>query len=125
MEGQKKNSVDERSDKDIVYSKAIKAGKRIYYLDVKKSKKGELFLAITESKKIFQGEGENAQYTFEKHKIFLYKEDFEKFSDGLKDVLSFIYQRQTPETPTTTESVENVEENEPMISDEIKIDIDF
>ena len=59
MEGQKKTSVDERSDKDIVYSKAIKAGKRIYYLDVKKSKKGELFLAITESKKIFQGEGEN------------------------------------------------------------------
>lgn len=125
MEGQKKNSVDERGDKDIVYSKAIKAGKRIYYLDVKKSKKGELFLAITESKKIFQGEGENAQYTFEKHKIFLYKEDFEKFSDGLKDVLNFIYQRQAPETPNATESVENVEENEPIISDEIKIDIDF
>ena len=125
MEGQKKTSVDERSDKDIVYSKAIKAGKRIYYLDVKKSKKGELFLAITESKKIFQGEGENAQYTFEKHKIFLYKEDFEKFSDGLKDVLNYIYQRQAPETPIATESVENAEENEPIISDEIKIDIDF
>jgi len=125
MEGQKKTSVDERSDKDIVYSKAIKAGKRIYYLDVKKSKKGELFLAITESKKIFQGEGENAQYTFEKHKIFLYKEDFEKFSDGLKDVLNYIYQRQAPETPIATGSVENVEGNEPIISDEIKIDIDF
>jgi len=83
MEGQKKKSVDETSDKDIVYSQAVKAGKRIYYLDVKKSKKGELFLAITESKKIVQGEGDNAQFSYEKHKIFIYKEDFEKFREGL------------------------------------------
>lgn len=125
MEGQKKKSVDETSDKDIVYSQAVKAGKRIYYLDVKKSKKGELFLAITESKKIIQGEGDNAQFSFEKHKIFIYKEDFEKFSDGLKDVLNYIYQRQAPESPISTEPVKDGEGNEPIISDEIKIDIDF
>ena len=125
MEGQKKKSVDETSDKDIVYSQAVKAGKRIYYLDVKKSKKGELFLAITESKIIVQREGDNAQFSYEKHKIFIYKEDFEKFSEGLKDVLNYIYQRQAPESPTSTKVVKDVEGDEPIISDEIKIDIDF
>ena len=58
-------------EKDIVYSEAVKAGKRIYYLDVKRNRKGELFLAITESKKIATGEGPDTPYTFEKHKIFL------------------------------------------------------
>ena len=79
MEEQKKRHSDvEKSEKDIVYSQAIKAGKRIYYLDVKMNRKDELFLAITESKKIITGEGEEAQVNFEKHKIFLYKEDLEK-----------------------------------------------
>ena len=84
-----------------------------------------MFLAITESKKIVQGEGDNAQFSYEKHKIFIYKEDFEKFSEGLKDVLNYIYQRQAPESPTSTKAVKDVEGNEPIISDEIKIDIDF
>lgn len=75
-------------DKEILYSKAIKAGKRIYYLDVKKNLKNDLFLAITESKKIQPKE--NVQSLFEKHKIFLYKEDFDKFLDGLNDVIGFI-----------------------------------
>ena len=71
------------NEKDIVYSQAIKAGKRIYYLDVKRNRKGELFLAITESKKIATGEGPDTPYTFEKHKIFLYQEDFTKFIGAL------------------------------------------
>jgi hypothetical protein len=75
-------------DKEILYSKAIKAGKRIYYLDVKKNLKNDLFLAITESKKVQPKE--NTQSLFEKHKIFLYKEDFDKFLDGLNDVIGFI-----------------------------------
>ena len=52
------------NDKEIIFSKAIKAGKRIYYLDVKKNRKGELFLAITESKKTDYGEGDNAKVNF-------------------------------------------------------------
>ena len=82
MEEKKKSVVD--GDKEIVFSKAIKAGKRIYYLDVKKNRKDEMFLAITESKKIVSGEGDDSQVSFEKHKIFLYKEDFEKFTNGLQ-----------------------------------------
>jgi hypothetical protein len=78
-------------DKEIVYSKAIKAGKRIYYLDVKKNLKDDLFIAITESKRNLSKDGE--QVTFEKHKIFLYKEDFDKFLEGMKDIIEFIKER--------------------------------
>ena len=78
------------NEKDIVYSQAVKAGKRIYYLDVKRNRRGELFLSITESKKIATGEGPDAPFTFEKHKIFLYKEDFEKFAEGHEEVIKYI-----------------------------------
>ena len=91
MEDFKKKSGLDVSDKEIVFSQSIKAGKRIYYLDVKKNRKDEMFLAITESKKIVTGEGDESQVSFEKHKIFLYKEDFEKFMNGLQQAIgSFI-----------------------------------
>ena len=81
-------------EKDIVYSQAIKAGKRIYYLDVKRNKRDELFLSITESKKKVAGEGPDASYTFEKHKIFLYQEDFSKFISGLSKSIGYIHENQ-------------------------------
>ena len=125
MEQLKKRNFEERNDKDIVYSQAVKAGKRIYYLDVKRSRKNELFLAITESKKIVNGEGDNAQFSFEKHKIFLYKEDFEKFSDALKNVLGYIYQRQAPVANEEANLNSEDAQNDTSLGDEIKIDIDF
>ena len=82
------------NDKEIVFSKSIKAGKRIYYLDVKKNRKDEMFLAITESKKVVTGEGEDAQVSFEKHKIFLYREDFEKLMNGLNEAINFSNQKE-------------------------------
>ena len=112
-EFKKKSAAD--GDKEIVFSKAIKAGKRIYYLDVKKNRKEEMFLAITESKKIVSGEGDDAQVSFEKHKIFLYKEDFEKFMDGLHQAIQYIESDGNEDLPLSEES--NTEE--------IKIDIDF
>ncbi len=122
-EFKKKGAVD--ADKEIVFSRAIKAGKRIYYLDVKKNRKDEMFLAITESKKVVSGEGEDSQVSFEKHKIFLYKEDFEKFMNGLHEAIGFIEQEQGPIEPKHGNSnAENETEAAPM-SDEIKIDIDF
>ena len=89
MDELKKKSAVE-ADKEIVFSKSIKAGKRIYYLDVKKNRKEEMFLAITESKKIVSGEGDDSQVSFEKHKIFLYQEDFDKFTSGLNEVMTYI-----------------------------------
>ena len=128
MEEKKKSVVD--GDKEIVFSKAIKAGKRIYYLDVKKNRKDEMFLAITESKKIVSGEGDDSQVSFEKHKIFLYKEDFEKFTNGLQQAIQFITDEQGPIEPHHSEHMpeekrtEN-ESEEALSSSEIKIDIDF
>lgn len=90
----KKKNGGESNDKEIVFSQAIKAGKRIYYLDVKKNRKDEMFLAITESKKIVSGEGEDSQVSFEKHKIFLYQEDFDKFMNGLEQSIHFIQSQQ-------------------------------
>ena len=91
MEDLTNKSIFGSGDKEIVYSKAIKAGKRIYYLDVKKNLKEDLFIAITESKRNQSKEGE--PITFEKHKIFLYKEDFDKFMEGMNDIISFIKEK--------------------------------
>jgi len=90
-------------DKEIVFSKAIKAGKRIYYLDVKKNLKDDLFIAITESKRNQIKEGEPV--TFEKHKIFLYKEDFDKFMDGMNDIIRYIKERTVSYTANHKEDV--------------------
>jgi len=133
MEDFKKKNAADMNDKEIVFSQSIKAGKRIYYLDVKKNRKDEMFLAITESKKVVMGEGDDSQVSFEKHKIFLYKEDFEKFMNGLQQAIGFIQEQQgsyarhndnenlpDSERPTTEQ-----EEKGSPLDGEIKIDIDF
>jgi len=94
MEVEKRKIEIEKKDNEIIYSKAIKAGKRIYYLDVKRSRNDDLFLAITESKKKVVGTDDDVQVSYEKHKIFLYKEDFDKFVEGLQDVVGFIKNEQ-------------------------------
>lgn len=120
MEEYKKNAPYE-NEKEIVFSQAIKAGKRIYYIDVKKNRKEEMYLSITESKKIVSGE--DAQVSFEKHKIFLYREDFEKFTNSLQKAIEFVvaeqgeYQPRNIETPAI--------EEKPLEDSELKIDIEF
>ena len=79
---------EERRDQEIVYSRSVKAGKRIYYLDVRKARNNDLYLCITESKRR-QAEGEETP-SFEKHKVFLYKEDFAHFTEGLQDVIAYV-----------------------------------
>ena len=73
---------------DDVYSKPIRAGKRTYFFDVKSTKdNSDFYLTITESKRKQERDG---SYTFDKHKIFLYKEDFDKFREGLEEVIAYI-----------------------------------
>ena len=91
MEDFRKKTADD-IEKDVIFSHAIKAGKRIYYMDVRKTRKDEMYLSITESKKIVSGEGEEQQVSFEKHKIFLYREDFSNFIDGLTKTIKFIHE---------------------------------
>ncbi|MBC9811892.1 DUF3276 family protein [Crocinitomicaceae bacterium CZZ-1] len=69
-----------------VFSKSVRAGKRTYFFDVKSTKGNDLYLTVTESKKVLN----NGRETFQKHKIFLYKEDFEKFKEGFEEALAKI-----------------------------------
>jgi hypothetical protein len=80
--------------REEIYSVSVRAGKRTYFFDVKSTRRDEFYLTITESKKRFEQDG---NFHFEKHKIFLYKEDFEKFVDGLREVITFIDQNQQDE----------------------------
>jgi hypothetical protein len=82
-----KNETVEDSEHREIFSRAVRAGKRTYFFDVKATRRNDYFLTITESKKRFQKDG---RFFFEKHKIFLYKEDFEKFADGFQEVMEFI-----------------------------------
>ena len=71
-----------------VYSKSVRAGKRrTYFFDVKTTKANDYYLVITESKKKFNDDGSSS---YEKHKIFLYKEDFDKFAEGLTETIAHI-----------------------------------
>ena len=79
-------NAQERSGEDI-YSKPVRAGKRTYFFDVKATKGNDYYLTITESKRRVDN---NGQYAYDKHKIFLYKEDFEKFAEGLEEVIKYI-----------------------------------
>ena len=78
---------DEKIIKEEIFTKVVRAGKRTYFFDVKATRKEDYYLTITESKKRLGKEG---KVFYEKHKIFLYKEDFEKFSEGLKDAVTYI-----------------------------------
>jgi len=74
-------------DRDEIYSKVVRAGKRTYFFDVKSTRREDYYLTITESKKSFDKDG---QPHYEKHKLFLYKEDFDKFLEGFQDAIDFI-----------------------------------
>jgi hypothetical protein len=90
---------NKKKDKDIVYNKTVKAGKRIYYFDVKRSRNNEMYMAITESKKIVSGDLLTPDISFEKHKIFLYHEDMSNFAEALLQVIQYIKERQAPPPP--------------------------
>lgn len=97
----------ENKDREEVFSKKVRAGKRTYFFDVKSTRSGDYYITVTESKKRME------DGVFVKHKIFLYKEDFEKFREGLNETVDYIkanqevverkYEEYNPEsTPTAT-----------------------
>ena len=90
----KENRNNNGREKEILFTRSIKAGKRIYYVDVKQSSRGDMYLSLTESKKIVTGDGDMPQFNFEKHNIFIYPEDFDKFTSGLSEAMKFIYEQQ-------------------------------
>jgi len=80
-------------EKVEIYSKRVKAGKRTYFFDVKSTRSNDYYLTITESKKRFNDDG----FTYEKHKIFLYKEDFKKFIEALEETINHVKTELMPE----------------------------
>lgn len=82
----------DKRESDILYSKTVKAGKRVYYIDVKRDRKGDYYVSLTESKRVKDGD-EMQKPTFEKHKIFLYQEDLDKFRQAFEEVVDFTNQQ--------------------------------
>lgn len=106
----------ENQEKNEVLSRAVKAGKRTYFFDVKSTRNNDLYLAITESKRKF--DAETGSFFYEKHKVFLYKEDFEKFQNALSGVIEFINTGKEPD-----DSLFDPESNRK--DDNAKVNVDF
>ena len=79
--------VTEAVEREEIHSKAVRAGKRTYFFDVKATRRNDYYLTITESKKRMNRDG---KFFYEKHKLFLYKEDFDKFADNLNEIIQYI-----------------------------------
>ena len=79
--------------RDEIYSERVRAGKRTYFFDVKATRSNDYYLTITESKRRFKGDG----FFYEKHKIFLYKEDFHKFVEALNETVNHVKTELLPE----------------------------
>jgi hypothetical protein len=109
------DSIDHSSpdDRQEIFSETIRAGKRTYFFDVKATRAGEYYLTITESKRRFSND--QAKFFYEKHKVFLYKEDFEKFLNGLNTAIDFIRSGQGADRPA----------EEPQTFAESNSDIEF
>ncbi len=82
-----------RDEREEVFSKRVKAGKRTYFFDVKATRSEDYYITITESKKSYNGD----TFTYEKHKIFLYKEDFNKFAEALNEAVDHVKEELLPD----------------------------
>lgn len=98
---------NESLERDEIFSKAVRAGKRTYFFDVKSTRKNDYYLTITERKRRYEQDG---SFQVEKHKIFLYKEDFEKFAEGLNEVVDFIKSNKGIESDQEINNVESFSE---------------
>lgn len=101
------------NDREEIFSKRVKAGKRTYFFDVKSTKSNDYYLTITESKRRMQGDN----FVFEKHKIFLYKEDFGKFIEALQNVVDHVKNDLMPEVDF---SQYDREESDTELDEELK-----
>ena len=110
---------NKENERKVIYSERVRAGKRTYFFDIKATRSNDYYLTITESKRKYQDDG----YTYEKHKIFLYKEDFNKFVKALDSTVKHVkeellpevdfdkFDREPEEQPASEENVTASEEN--------------
>jgi hypothetical protein len=77
------------NEQEEIFSKVLRAGRRTYFFDVRSTKAGDYYLTITESKKFTNDDG---SFHYKKHKIYLYKEDFEEFKNILDEMTDFVFE---------------------------------
>jgi len=116
------NENEGKNQKEEIFTRVVRAGKRTYFFDVKATRKDDYYLTITESKKRLGKEG---KFFYEKHKVFLYKEDFEKFTEGLKDAVTYINNgRDESQAPIPLEESKKSDEQHTHTTEEFT-DVDF
>jgi hypothetical protein len=93
-------------DREQIYSKRVRAGKRTYFFDVRSTRANDYYLTITESRRHPQGDG----FTYEKHKLFLYKEDFDKFIEALQSSVNHVKTELMPDFDFSQYEVREEEE---------------
>ena len=114
---------DERNSREDIFSKSVRAGKRTYFFDVRTTRGNDLYLTITESKRKYNDDGD---FFYEKHKLFLYKEDFEKFADGLTEAVDKIKDLQASGNYSSESPMDRAKSEEPAASSEGEVsDVSF
>lgn len=112
--------VEENNEKAEIFSQRVRAGKRTYFFDVKSTRSNDFYLTITESKRKFKEDA----FSYEKHKVFLYKEDFAKFLDALQTTIDYVKSELlSPEDLAELEKIEEIEQieaAEPTFGEELK-----
>ncbi len=103
-------------DKEEIFSKVLRAGRRTYFFDVRSTKAGDYYLTITESKKFTNDDG---SFHYKKHKIYLYKEDFNEFNDILKEMTDYIIAEKGDEVISERHQKDFKKEDYNTISDDI------
>lgn len=117
------NGQEDKTVKEEFFTKIVRAGKRTYFFDVKATRKDDYYLTITESKK---RAGKEGKVFYEKHKIFLYKEDFEKFAEGLRDAVGYIDNgREAAPVAEITKSKPEIKEEKNSLATEEFTNIEF
>lgn len=118
---------NQSKDRTEIYSERVRAGKRTYFFDVKSTRSNDYYLTITESRRRYKDDG----FYYEKHKVFLYKEDFNKFLDALNNTVNHVKEELMPDYDFTQfesngEEAPSYEssngEQKPSVDDELKWD---
>jgi hypothetical protein len=107
----------EMTDKEEIYSKVLRAGRRTYFFDVRATKAGDYYLTVTESKKFTNDDG---SFHYKKHKIYLYKEDFSEFKDILIEMTDYIFNEKGEEVISERHQKDFKREDDDFVEQEAK-----
>ena len=110
--------MEDQKDRNEIFSKRVRAGKRTYFFDVKATRSNDYYLTITESKRKYKNDG----FSYEKHKIFLYKEDFVKFVEALNESVEHVKSELLPNFDFDQFSGEEYDIQESSVDTELKWD---